>query len=318
MNLSGYITYCWHNAVPPVPLPEPVNRSSVVREIFDSKKSNKQRKVLVFKEGDDITAIKAADTSVLDVHDYFGKSYAFFFEVFNRDSIDNEGHHLIASVHYDDDNRPPGMDNAFWDGDEMAFGDGDGEIFGSNIILYHFWRCVLLTFTQASPRILMSLAMSWVMEWSSTDLSSNTNTNPVLWTNRWPMFLVSWSSSTFILMANSLLKTLTGAYFSLAASDCLLDASWPPSAHRLIGEGIFLPTLKNAGSLRSMKSPGTAYNNPKIGKDRQPASMDKYAKLPNTSSGDWVRPVCQHYPASLTRTRAVFTSIQASPIMCFI
>lgn len=110
-------------------MPEPVNRSSVVREIFDSKKSNKQRKVLVFKEGDDITAIKDVDTSVLDVHDYFGKSYAFFSEVFNRDSIDNEGHHLIASVHYDDDNRPPGMDNAFWDGDEMAFGDGDGEIF---------------------------------------------------------------------------------------------------------------------------------------------------------------------------------------------
>lgn len=75
--------------------------------------------------------LKSADTSVLEVHDYFGKSYAFFSEVFDRDSIDNEGHHLVGSVHYDDDNRPPGMDNAFWDGDEMAFGDGDGEIFGS-------------------------------------------------------------------------------------------------------------------------------------------------------------------------------------------
>jgi len=34
-------------------------------------------------------------------------------------------------VHYDDEPGPPGMDNAFWDGNEMAFGDGDGEIFGS-------------------------------------------------------------------------------------------------------------------------------------------------------------------------------------------
>lgn len=36
-----------------------------------------------------------------------------------------------------------------------------------------------------------------------------------------------------------------------------------------------------------MKAPGTAYDNPKIGKDRQPADMDSYKKLPNTSAGDW-------------------------------
>ena len=41
----------------------------------------------------------------------------------------------------------------------------------------------------------------------------------------------------------------------------------------LIGEGIFLPSLENAFALRSMKAPGTAYNNPLIGKDSQPATM---------------------------------------------
>jgi len=41
----------------------------------------------------------------------------------------------------------------------------------------------------------------------------------------------------------------------------------------LIGEGIFLPSLENAVALRSMKAPGTAYDNPLIGKDEQPATM---------------------------------------------
>ena len=44
------------------------------------------------------------------------------------------------------------------------------------------------------------------------------------------------------------------------------EADW------LIGEGLF--TLKVKGrALRSMKAPGTAYNDPVIGKDPQPAHM---------------------------------------------
>ena len=41
-------------------------------------------------------------------------------------------------------------------------------------------------------------------------------------------------------------------------------------------------------ALRSMKAPGTAYlNHPELGDDPQPATMDKFQNLPDTSSGDW-------------------------------
>lgn len=85
---------------------------------------------MVYQEGDD-TAHLGNDVNLKEVHDYFGKSYGFLSEVFGRDSIDGAGFPLRASIHFDDVPGEPGMDNAFWDGDEMAFGDGDGEIFGS-------------------------------------------------------------------------------------------------------------------------------------------------------------------------------------------
>jgi len=53
----------------------------------------------------------------------------------------------------------------------------------------------------------------------------------------------------------------------------------------LIGEKVMIGPKY---ALRSMKAPGTAYiNHPELGTDPQPATMDKYQNLPNTSSGDW-------------------------------
>ncbi|MGE3784902.1 MAG: M4 family metallopeptidase, partial [Alphaproteobacteria bacterium] len=57
------------------------------------------------------------------------------------------------------------------------------------------------------------------------------------------------------------------------------EADW------LIGADVFTPDIR-ADALRSMKAPGTAYDNPDLGKDPQPDSMDKYAQLPNTDEGD--------------------------------
>jgi Zn-dependent metalloprotease len=54
----------------------------------------------------------------------------------------------------------------------------------------------------------------------------------------------------------------------------------------LIGAEIFTPSIK-ADALRSMKAPGTAYDNPLIGKDPQPDHMDRFVKLPDTQLGDW-------------------------------
>jgi Zn-dependent metalloprotease len=51
----------------------------------------------------------------------------------------------------------------------------------------------------------------------------------------------------------------------------------------IIGAGLLKPTIKGVG-LRSMKAPGTAYNDPILGKDIQPAHMKDYVKT-NADNG---------------------------------
>jgi Zn-dependent metalloprotease len=53
----------------------------------------------------------------------------------------------------------------------------------------------------------------------------------------------------------------------------------------LIGAEVFTPDI-GGDALRSMKAPGTAYNNPELGRDPQPDHMSKYANLPDTDEGD--------------------------------
>ncbi|MGN6250668.1 MAG: protealysin inhibitor emfourin [Marmoricola sp.] len=56
------------------------------------------------------------------------------------------------------------------------------------------------------------------------------------------------------------------------------------SADWLIGEGIFLPGVHGV-ALRSMKAPGTAYDDPAIGKDPQAASMAGYVETTDDNGG---------------------------------
>ena len=53
----------------------------------------------------------------------------------------------------------------------------------------------------------------------------------------------------------------------------------------LIGAEVFTPGIK-ADALRSMKAPGTAFNNALFGRDPQPDHMDRYAQMPDTEDGD--------------------------------
>ena len=63
-----------------------------------------------------------------------------------------------------------------------------------------------------------------------------------------------------------------------AAGQTADQASW------LIGEGLFKPGI-NAKALRSMLEPGTAYDDPKLGKDPQVASMADYADTSEDNGG---------------------------------
>lgn len=65
-----------------------------------------------------------ADTSVNEAFDGLGATFEMLLSAFGRNSLNDAGAPLDATVHYGID-----YDNAFWDGERMVFGDGDGEVF---------------------------------------------------------------------------------------------------------------------------------------------------------------------------------------------
>ncbi len=75
---------------------------------------------LVRSEGDK----KSADPAVNEAYDYSGTTYDFYKKLFKRNSLDDNGMSLISSVHLGNK-----YNNAFWNGQQMAYGDGDGVIF---------------------------------------------------------------------------------------------------------------------------------------------------------------------------------------------
>lgn len=64
------------------------------------------------------------DPAVNEAFNYSGNTYDFYKKIFNRNSLDDKGMTLISSVHLGKD-----YNNAFWNGEQMAYGDGDGIIF---------------------------------------------------------------------------------------------------------------------------------------------------------------------------------------------
>ena len=65
-----------------------------------------------------------SDASVNQAYDAFGYTYSLYWDIFHRDSIDDQGMAIEGLVHYGTD-----YDNAFWDGaGHMFFGDGDGKM----------------------------------------------------------------------------------------------------------------------------------------------------------------------------------------------
>ena len=65
-----------------------------------------------------------AHVAVREAFDGLGATWDFYADVFDRQSIDDEGMALDATVHYGDR-----YNNAFWNSRQMVFGDGDGQLF---------------------------------------------------------------------------------------------------------------------------------------------------------------------------------------------
>lgn len=63
-----------------------------------------------------------ADPIVNNNYDYLGITYNWYFNLFNRDSFNNQGAIITSSVHVGSN-----YVNAYWSGSQLAFGDGDGQ-----------------------------------------------------------------------------------------------------------------------------------------------------------------------------------------------
>jgi Zn-dependent metalloprotease len=176
------------------------------------------------------------DVEVNEAYDGLGATFAFYADVYDRNSIDDAGMPLDASVHYG-----VRYDNAFWNGRQMVFGDGDGEIFNR--------------FT------------------ASLDVIGHELTHGVT---------ADEANLVYLGQAGALNESISDAFGSLVKQYKLgqtaAEADW------LIGEGLFTRRVKGV-ALRSMKAPGTAFDDPVLGKDDQPATMKGYVHTTADNGG---------------------------------
>ena len=178
----------------------------------------------------------SGDVAVNEAYDGFGFTFDLYWEVYGRNSIDNNGMDLIGTVHYGNQ-----YDNAFWDGTQMVFGDGDGTIFNR--------------FTIAVDVIGHELT------------HGVTGATAALEYHDQPGALNESISDVF----GSLVK-------QRSLGQTAAQADW------LIGAGLWAAGI-NGVALRSMMAPGSAYNDPLIGKDPQPDHMSRYVNTTSDQGG---------------------------------
>jgi Zn-dependent metalloprotease len=177
-----------------------------------------------------------SDESVNEAFDGLGDTFDMFWQAYERNSIDDAGTALLATVHYGRD-----YDNAFWDGAQMVFGDGDGEVFTG------FTASVTVIGHELAHGVTEHTA-ALVYEGQSGALNES---------------------------VSDVFGALTEQHALGQTAD---QASW------LIGAGIFTDAVEGE-ALRSMKAPGTAYDDDVLGKDPQPAHMRDYVETTDDNGG---------------------------------
>ena len=90
------------------------------RTIYTANYTQNLPGTLVRAEGQSATG----DIAVDEAYEGLGATFDFFEQVFDRNSIDDAGMPLDATVHFGQE-----YNNAFWNSVQMVFGDGDGQIF---------------------------------------------------------------------------------------------------------------------------------------------------------------------------------------------
>jgi Zn-dependent metalloprotease len=217
------------------PIPRPATSRDIAglqRSIFDAGHDETLPGTLERAEG----APATSDIDVNEAYDGLGATYTFFDAVYDRDSIDDEGLPLHATVHFG-----RGYDNAFWNGTQMVFGDGDGELFNRFTI--------------------------------SLDVIGHELTHGVTQDE---------AGLVYMNQPGALNESLSDVFGSLVKqytlNQAVQDADW------LIGAGLFTNRIHGV-ALRSMKAPGTAYNDPVLGQDPQPDRMSRFVRTMRDNGG---------------------------------
>ena len=89
------------------------------RVVYDAEHKSSLPGRRVRAEGDPATGDPAVD----EAYDGAGATYDLYQDIYGRNSIDDHGLRLDSTVHY-----RRGYDNAFWNGEQMAYGDGDEDL----------------------------------------------------------------------------------------------------------------------------------------------------------------------------------------------
>lgn len=211
----------------------PGTTAALNRTIYDARHEVALPGTVVRTEG----APAGEDLSVNEAYDGLGATYELFFEEFKRNSIDDAGMPLNATVHYDED-----YDNAFWNGSQMVFGDGDGTLFT------RFTASVDVIGHELSHGV-TEVEAGLVYEGQSGALNES---------------------------ISDVFGSLVKQYGLKQTAD---EADW------LIGAQLFVEPGPNRQAIRSMKAPGTAYNDNVLGKDPQPATMADYVVTVKDNGG---------------------------------
>lgn len=88
---------------------------------------------------------------------------------------------------------------------------------------------------------------------------------------------------TYVAQPGALNESVSDVFGSLVKQRVLGHTA--EQADWIIGAGLFTADVNGVG-IRSMKAPGTAYDDPRLGKDPQPATMDDYQDLPHDEKND--------------------------------
>ncbi|MBM4422443.1 MAG: peptidase M4 family protein [Chloroflexi bacterium] len=140
-----------------------------------------------------------------------------------------------------------GYDNAFWNGQQMVYGDGDEDLPPADRLFNRFTIAI--------------------------DIIGHELTHGV---TQYEAKLIYWDQP------GALNESMSDVFGSLVKQIKLGQSA--NEADWIIGQGLFTARVNGQG-IRSMKAPGTAYDDPVLGKDPQPAHMKDYKNVSYDNGG---------------------------------